>query len=59
MQTLSNIRRSTTLKTRSVELPECFAAATVASAARAVSKGQPKPVVRRAVAKAVRVAGAL
>lgn len=56
---LSNIRRSTTLRTRGLELPACFELATIAAATNALDRTtqSAKASRRRAVEKATRLAG--
>lgn len=59
VNTLSNIRRSTTLRTRGLDLPACFELATIASAVNALDRTTKtaKASRRRAVEKATRLAG--
>ncbi len=55
---LTAARISTTLRTASVEIPDCFAAATVSAAVNAIDRKRPAREQRRAMSKAMRLSGA-
>jgi hypothetical protein len=55
--TAQTARRSTAQKLSGLEIPSCFAAASVASAVNAIDRKADRKTVRRLSAKAMRLAG--